>query len=326
MGKAFSNLMKEIQSGNFVFTGELEPVKTTDLSSVIKEAKYLKDHVTACNVTDNPSSYAALSSLIAAHIVQKKAGMETIYQVRCADRNRIALTSDLLGAAAVGIKNVLAITGDHTLLGDMPNAKPVFDLDGTLLTGMIRRMVDEGRDLNGNKIEGPRPQFNIGVAANPNADPIEPEILKVIRKVENGADFVQTQVCYDIDKTIEFLRMFRIFNVPVLVGIFPMKSYAVAAEFNKFVPGVQVPRDMLYKLKKVKKESKSKAQKRERYDKVNIEFFAPFIAELKKSGLCVGCHIMSVHYVEIIPKILAEAQIKKDATPLKATPSAIASS
>lgn len=311
--------MKEIQSENFVFTGELEPVKTTDLSSVIKEAKYLKDHVTACNVTDNPSSYAALSSLVAAHVVEKKAGMETIYQLRCADRNRIALTSDLLGAAALNIKNVLALTGDHTLLGDMPNAKPVFDLDGTLLAGMIRRMVDEGKDLNGNKIEGPRPQFNIGVAANPNSDPIEPEILKVIRKVENGADFVQTQVCYDIDKTIEFLRMFRIFDVPVLVGIFPMKSYAVAAEFNKYVPGVQVPQELLDELKKVKMKTKSKVQKREKYDKVNIEFYAPFIAELKKSGLCAGCHIMSVHYVEIIPKLLAEAKIKKKATPPKAT-------
>ncbi len=326
MGKAFSNLMKEIQSGNFVFTGELEPVKTTDLSSVIKEAKYLKDHVIACNVTDNPSSYAALSSLVAAHVVQKKAGMETIYQVRCADRNRIALTSDLLGAAALGIKNVLALTGDHTLLGDMPNARPVFDLDGTLLTGMIRRMVDEGKDVNGNKIEGPRPQFNIGVAANPNSDPIEPEILKVIRKVENGADFVQTQVCYDIDKTIEFLRMFRIFNVPVLVGIFPMKSYAVAAEFNKYVPGVQVPQELLDELKNVKKKAKSKAQKREKYDEVNIKFFAPFIAKLKKSGLCAGCHIMSVHYVEIIPKLLEEAKIKKDKTAQKAAPSVVAAS
>jgi 5,10-methylenetetrahydrofolate reductase len=243
--------------------------------------------------------------------VQKEAEMETIYQIRCADRNRIALTSDLLGAAVVGLKNVLALTGDHTLLGDMPNAKPVFDLDATLLTGMIRRMVDEGKDLNGNNIEGPRPQFNIGVAANPNADPIEPEILKVVRKVENGADFVQTQVCYNINKTIEFLRMFRIFNVPVLVGIFPMRSYGVAAEFNKFVPGVNVPKELLSKFKRVKQQQISKAEKREKYDQINIEFFAPFIRELKKSGLCAGCHIMSVHYAEIIPKLLVEAKIKK---------------
>jgi len=322
--KAFSNLMKSIQSGKFVLTGELEPVKTTDLSSVITEAKSLKGYVTACNVTDNPSSYAAVSSLVSAHVVQKEAGMETIYQIRCADRNRIALTSDLLGAAVLGIKNVLALTGDHTLLGDMPNAKPVFDLDATLLTGMIRRMVDEGKDLNGNDIEGPRPQFNIAVAANPNADPIEPEILKVVRKVENGADFVQTQVCYDIDKTIEFLRMFRIFSVPVLIGIFPMRSYGVAAEFDKFVPGVTVPKELLNKFKQVKQQSISKAEKREKYDRINIEFFAPFIMELKKSGLCAGCHIMSVHYVELIPKLLAEAKIKKAAE--RVSPLTVASS
>ena len=313
MRKAFSNLMKEIQSGRFVFTGELEPGKTTDLSSVMAEAKSLKGCVTACNVTDNPASYAAVASLVSAYLVQKETGMETIYQIRCTDRNRIALTSDLLGAAVLGIRNILALTGDHTLLGDMPNAKPVFDLDATLLTGMIRRMVDEGKDLNGNSIEGPHPQFNIGVAANPNADPIEPEILKVVRKVENGADFVQTQVCYNIDKTLEFLRMFKSFNIPVLVGVFPMRSYGVAAEFDKFVPGVKVPHELLDKLKQVKQQQVSKAEKREKYDRINIEFFAPFITELKKSGLCAGCHIMSVHYVEITPKLLAEAKIERPA-------------
>ncbi len=303
--------MKEIHSGDFVLTGELEPARTTDLSSLIAEAKSLKGYVTACNVTENPSSYVAISSLVSAYLVQKETGMETICQIRCADRNRIALTSDLLGAAALGIRNILVLTGDHTLLGDMPNARPVFDLDATLLTGMIRKMVDEGKDLNGNDIEGPHPQFNVGVAANPNADPIEPEILKVVRKVENGADFVQTQVCYNIDKTIEFLRMFRIFNVPVLVGIFPMRSYRVAAEFDKFVPGVKVPLELLEELKKVKGQPISKSEKRKQYDQINIRFFTPFIKELEKSGLCAGCHIMSVHYVELIPKLLAEAGIKR---------------
>lgn len=328
MRKAFSNLMKQIHSGKFVFTGELEPVKTTDLSEVIAEARSLKGYVTACNVTDNPGSYATMSGLVASYFVQKEAGMEAIFQLRCADRNRIALTNDLLGAAALGIKNVLALTGDHTFLGDMPNAKPVFDLDSTLLTGMIRRMVDEGKDINGNDIQGSRPQFNIAVAANPNADPIEPEILKVVRKVENGADFVQTQVCYDIDKTIEFLKMFRIFNVPVLIGIFPMRSYGVAAEFDKFVPGVTVPKEILDKFRKVKRQagSLSKAEKREKYDQINMDFFAPFIDELKKSGLCAGCHIMSVHYVEIIPKLLAKTKIKEPSPPKIRPPAVVSSS
>jgi len=152
--KAHSNLMKEMLSGKFVFTGELEPVETTDVSSVVGEAKELVGYVTACNVTDNPASSVAVSSLVVSYLVQKEAGMETIYQLRCSDRNRLALTSDLLGAAVFGIRNVLALTGDHTLLGNMPEARPVFDLDSALLVNLISRMVNEGKDINGNEIRG----------------------------------------------------------------------------------------------------------------------------------------------------------------------------
>lgn len=309
MMKAYSTLMKELQTNKFVFTGELEPVKTADLSDVIQEAQALKGYVTACNVTDNPGSCASISSLVASHVVQKTTGMEVVYQLRCTDRNRIALTSDLLGAAALGIRNVLALTGDHTLLGDMPNAKPVFDLDSTVLVGMIRRMVDEGKDLNGNEILGSRPRLNIGVAANPNANPIEPEILKLVRKIECGAQFIQTQVCYDIDKTIEFLRMFKVFKTPVLVGIFPMKNYGTADFFNAHIAGVSVPKNLMEQFAEVKKGGYSKQEKREKYDQINLDFFVPFVKELMKSNLCKGCHIMSVHYTELIPKLLKEVQV-----------------
>lgn len=298
--------MKEINTGKFVFTGELEPIKTTDIADVIEEAQVLKDYVTACNVTDNPGSCACFSSLVASYLVQKNTGMEAVYQLRCSDRNRLALTSDLLGAAALGIRNVLALTGDHTLLGDMPNAKPVFDLDSTVLVGMIRRMVDEGKDLNGNEISGPKPKFNIGVGANPNSEPIEPEILKVVRKIDNGADFIQTQVCFDIDKTLDFLRMFKVFEIPILVGIFPMKNFGTANYFNAHVPGVSVPKDLMEDFLNVKQGGYAKTEKRDRYDQINIDFFVPFIRELMKSKLCAGVHIMSVHYTELIPKLLNE--------------------
>lgn len=309
--------MRELKSGKFIFTGELEPLKTFDYSGLIKEAKDLLGYVTACNITDNAGSFASMSSLVAAYLVQKETGMECIFQLRCTDKNRIALTSDLLGAAALGIKNVLALTGDHTLVGDMPNAKPVYDLDGTLLTMMIRKMVDEGVDIEGNPIIGPKPKFHVGVAANPNANPLEPEILKVIRKIEVGAEFIQTQVCFDINRTLEFLRMMRPFKIPILIGIFPMKSYGVARGFDKLVPGVNVPKDLLEKLKKVKEEAKSKEEKNEMYDKVNLEFFVPFIRELKKSGLCAGCHIMSVHYTRLVPKLLKEVGLVKEKLPTK---------
>lgn len=311
MVKAHSNLMKEMLSGKFVFTGELEPVETTDVSSVVGEAKELVGYVTACNVTDNPASSVAVSSLVVSYLVQKEAGMETIYQLRCSDRNRLALTSDLLGAAVFGIRNVLALTGDHTLLGNMPEARPVFDLDSALLVNLISRMVNEGKDINGNEIRGARAQFNIGVAANPNADPIEPEILKVLRKIENGAEFIQTQVCFDIDKTLSFLRTLKVFNIPILVGIFPMKSYGIARGFVEHVPGVSVPKSLLAELEKVTDKAVSKEEKRKIYDKVNLDFFAPLIKELRKSDLCAGCHIMSVHYTELIPQLLKEAGIIK---------------
>jgi methylenetetrahydrofolate reductase (NADPH) len=298
--------MKTISSGKFTFTGELEPRKTTDISDVIEEAKILKNYVTACNVTDNPGSCACFSSLVASYLVQQQTGMEVVYQLRCSDRNRIALTSDLLGASALGLKNVLALTGDHTLLGDMPNAKPVFDLDSTVLVGMIRRMVDEGLDLNGNEILGSNPQFNIGVGANPNSNPIEPEILKIVRKIENGADFIQTQVCYDINKTLEFLRMFKVFEIPILVGIFPMKNFGTANYFNAHVPGVSVPTDLMTAFNNVKNGGYTKKEKRERYDKINLDFFVPFVQELMKSKLCAGVHIMSVHYTSLIPKLIQE--------------------
>jgi len=305
MNPAFSNLMKALQVGEFVVTGELEPEKSTDISDVLQEARELKAHTVACNVTDNPASYGYMSSLAASHTIQQETGVEVIYQLRCSDRNRLALFSDLLGAASFGIKNILALTGDYVGLGDFPNAMPVFDYDSSHLTHMIRTMVDKQEDPNGNKIHGAPPEFNVGVAANPGADPIEPEVLKIGRKKEAGADFVQTQVVYDIDATKEFLSALQPYKLPVLVGIFPMRSYGVAKGFDMFVPGVSVPKDLMAKFKAIKKNITDKQEQRDQYDRLNLEYFAPIAKELKDSGLCAGMHIMSVHYTRITPKLLA---------------------
>ncbi|HDI01439.1 MAG TPA: methylenetetrahydrofolate reductase, partial [Candidatus Bathyarchaeota archaeon] len=181
----YSALMKNIRAGRFVYTGEAEPHKTTDISDIIEAFKALKGWVIAINVTDNPTAYAYMSSLAASYLIQRGTGIEAIYQITCRDRNRLAITADLLGAYALGIRNVLALTGDHPSVGDNPQAKPVFDLDSSTLVYLIRRMVDDGVDLAGNKIEHP-PKFHVGIAANPNAEPIEPELLKIERKVEIG--------------------------------------------------------------------------------------------------------------------------------------------
>ena len=299
--KIFSDLMREIKAGKFVFTGELEPEKTTDLSDMIEATKPLKGYVVACNVTDGPRACAYMSSLVASYILQRETGIEMIYQLVCRDRNLIALTADLLGASALGIRNVLALAGDHTSLGDTPGAKPVFDVDSAQLTYLIKRMVDEGVDTYGAKIHNP-PKFHVGVAANPNANPLEPELLKVERKVTAGADFIQTQVVFDIDLAKDFVKEVEKLNIPVLVGIFPMKNYGIAKFFDQNVPGVSVPRELLERLKKVS-EIEDKKVRNEKYDEVNLDFFVSFVKELKKTR-AAGCHIMAVRYERLIPKLV----------------------
>ncbi|RJS75059.1 5,10-methylenetetrahydrofolate reductase [Candidatus Bathyarchaeota archaeon] len=296
-----SNLMADLKDGKFVFTGELEPEKTTTLEHALEAARKLKGYVVACNVTDNPQSFAYISSLAASYLIQQKVEMEVIYQITCRDRNRIALFSDLLGAGALGIKNVLALTGDHPTLGDTPQAKPVFDLDSVQLLYLIRKMVDEGKDLNDNPIESP-PQFFVGAGANPNADPIEPELIKCAKKVQAGAQFFQTQVVFDLDIAKNFLKETSRYNVPVLIGIFPLRSYGVAEYFDKNVPGVKVPEELLEALKKAKK-TPDKKERKQKYNEINLNYFANFIKELKKTTSAAGCHVMSVGYESIIPSL-----------------------
>jgi methylenetetrahydrofolate reductase (NADPH) len=297
MAEIYSNLMKDISVGKFVFTGELEPLKTTSLHEIIEGAKILKDHVVAVNITDNPTSFAYMNALIPSYIIQKE-GVEAVYQVTTRDRNRIALISDLLAAGAIGIKNILALTGDHTSVGDNPQAKPVFDLDSATLVYLIKKMVDEGVDLNENKIDEP-PKFHVGIAGNPNADPLEPEILKIKRKVELGADFVQTQCVYDIDVAKRFMEAISPLKIPVLIGIAPFKSIAMMNFMIKFVPGIFVPDDFQQTLKK----AKEKGGKEGVYEE-NIKIFSNFIQEVKKTTSAAGIHVMAIGFEWIVPKII----------------------
>ncbi len=300
--RIFSQLMSELKAGKFVFTGELEPEKTTDLSHIVKEVDDLKGYVVASNVTDNPQSCGYISSLAASYIIQKESGMEIIYQLRCADRNRLALTADLLGAGALDIKNILALTGDHTTLGDTPQAKPVFDLDSTQLVKMIRHMVDKGVDLNGIAIEHP-PKFHVGGGANPNANPIEPELNKLVKKARAGAEFFQTQVVFEIDVIKSFLKQIRRLKVPTLIGVMPLKSFGVADFFDKNIPGVTVPKELMEKMAEAKKVDKPK--RRDAYDQVNIDYFVPLVKEIKNTTSAAGVHIMSVGYPAIIPHLVS---------------------
>ncbi|MHA1509550.1 MAG: methylenetetrahydrofolate reductase [Promethearchaeota archaeon] len=299
--KTYSKLGEAIAKGEFVLTGELEPEKTTDLSHTIHEAKEMAPYVIAANVTDSPLGIVTINSMAATHLIQKAAGLECVWQMTVRDVNKLGIAGMIMGAHALGIRNVLALTGDHTALGDMPESKPVFDLDSATLIKLVRDMVDSGA-INGNEIEAP-PTLHVGGAANPNAEPMGAEILKIGRKAEAGCEFIQTQVVYDLDRTIEFLTEIRKYKMPIFLGIFPMKSYGIAKGFDTFVPGVSVPKEILAKWKSVKTEARDKKHKKELYDQYNHDFFKPFITELRKKNLLDGIHCMAVHYPRIFPKL-----------------------
>ena len=304
---AYSNLVKTMREGKFLFTGELEPKKMTDLSSILHSAEEMKKtgKIVAANVTDGPQGDAYTCSMVPCYLVQEKVGLESIWQMTVRDRNRIALFGDILGGAILGLKNMLALTGDHSALGDHQNARAVFDLDSTQLIDLVSKMVDDGTDLEGKEIEGGKIEMNVGCAANPNSNPREPEILKVGRKVDVGADFIQTQTSFDIDDAKEFLKELERFNVPVLLGLFPIKNYGIAWYFNEYIPGVSVPKDLLKALKTAKKEYKEDKKKRnEVIDKINIDFFEPFIKEIQKTTKAAGIHCMAVHYERLFEPLL----------------------
>jgi methylenetetrahydrofolate reductase (NADPH) len=296
-GEIYSQLMKELSEGKYVFTGELEPEKAGNVNEPIAAAKDLVGLVTACNVTDNPQSFAYVSSLAAAYKIELETGMECVYQLRCSDRNRMALLSDVLGAGTLGIKNILALAGDHVSLGDTPDTKPVFDLDSTTLIYLIRQMVDKGQDLAGNEIEDP-PKLHVGGAAAPGAAHLQAEVAKVKRKINVGVEYLQTQVVYYQDILDKFFKELGPVDVPILVGIFPAKSFGAADFFDKYVAGVDVPPDYLANLKETKG-IKDKEKRKEEVDRINVEFFTDFLEYLKGTP-AAGCHMMAVGYPRII--------------------------
>jgi methylenetetrahydrofolate reductase (NADPH) len=299
---AYSQLVKDIRAGKFVLTGELEPEKVTSLDEIIVSAKAMKPYVVAANITDNPLAFAYMNSLIPSWVIQKEVGLEAVYQMTIRDSNRLAIVSDVLAASYLGIKNILTISGDHTVLGDNRGAQSVYDLDSAQFAYLLHKMIDEGVDIADNEIHG-KVEINVGAAANPNADPLMPEVLKIGRKSKLGIDFLQTQTMFDIEKTKTFLKEVEKYKIPTLVGVFPLKSFGIADFFDKNIPGVNVPQDLLASMAKAKEEP-DKERRAMLYDKVNLEFFGPFIREIKKTTNAAGIHVMAVLYERIFGPLL----------------------
>ena len=277
--------------GRFVLTSEAGPPKGVDTTKMLEGVDLLRGRVDAFNVTDQQSSVMRLGSLAASHLLKQR-GAEPIFQLTCRDRNRIALQSDLLGAYALGIENVLCLTGDYVSLGDHPGAKPVFDLDSVSLIHTIKTLC-EGHDLAGKELMG-KPNFCIGAVVSPGADPIEPQIIKMENKIEAGAQFFQTQAVYDLDQFSDFMRQVKHLAVPVLGGIILLKSAGMARFMNRNVAGVQVPDNLIDKMD-------------ESTDKVatSIKMAAELVKGMK--DICQGVHIMALGWEKWVPDLLGEA-------------------
>jgi len=282
-----------VENKKFLITSEVGPPKGTNVDKILDEAAVLKGKVNAINVTDLQSSVMKVGSLAICRLLFER-GLEPVYQLTCRDRNRLALQSDLLSASVLGIKNVLALTGDHPALGDHPQAKPVYDLDSVQLIGAIKQL-NSGYDMNGNKLDG-SPDFFIGAVVNPGADEIEPEIIKFRKKIASGAQFFQTQAVFDVDRFKKFMKQVKGSNVPILAGIVLLKSAGMAEYMNENIAGVHVGRNLIDEMKSVSKEDRPKK---------SIEIAARLIKELKP--FCQGVHIMPLGWDKYVPAVLDAA-------------------
>lgn len=280
---------EKLQSGKFIVTSEIGPPKGIEVKQLLEDAEFIRTRVDAINVTDSQSSVMRLGSLVVSGLL-KKHGFEPIYQLTCRDRNRLALQSDLLSAAALGIENVLILTGDHTTLGDHPEAKPVFDLDSVQLLQVVGKLM-EGSDMNGNKLTGPAPKFCLGAVVNPGADPLGPQIMKMEKKISAGAEFFQTQAIYDLKVFEDFLNKTKHLKVKIIVGIVLLKSAGMARYINENMAGVFVPDNLIKKMEGAK-------------DKVatSVEIASRLIKELKP--MCDGIHIMPIGWDKVVPRVL----------------------
>jgi len=279
--------------GKFAVTSEVGPPKGTDINGMLAEAEYLRGVVDAVNVTDNQSAVMRLGSLTAAHLLKQK-GFEPVFQLTCRDRNRLALQSDLLSAAVLGIENVLCLTGDHVNAGDHPQAKPVYDFDSVQLLRTAREMCN-GHDAAGNKLAG-KPDFCLGAVVNPGADPLELQLIKLEKKIRAGAQFIQTQAVFDPAAFERFIKRAASFGVPIMAGIVLLKSAGMAKYMNENVAGVNVPGALIQEMADQPEE-----KRREKSAAIAINL----IKEIKQ--MCAGVHIMPLGWTDLVPRIVAEA-------------------
>ncbi|MBA4416384.1 MAG: 5,10-methylenetetrahydrofolate reductase [Syntrophus sp. (in: bacteria)] len=295
-----SNLEKVLKSGAFAVTSECGPPRGADPEVVKKKGAFLKGYIDAVNVTDNQTSVARMSSL-AGSLILKNMGFDPVMQMVCRDRNRIAIQSDILGAASLGVNNLLCLSGDHQSFGDHPGAKNVFDIDSMQLIQTVKRMRDEGKFISGDEVKG-RPNIFIGCAENPFGDPFEIRAMRLAKKAAAGAEFVQTQCVFNVDKFEKWMEMVRDLGVHekmyILAGITPYKSIGMANYMKKSVPGMDVPDEHIERLRSVPKEKVAEE---------GIAICLEIIERVKNIKGVAGIHIMAIEWEEKVAEIVKAA-------------------
>ncbi len=298
--KAGSNLEKVLKAGHFAFTGECGPPKGVNVEHLKEKVAHLKGMVDAVNVTDNQTAVVRMSSWAASTIMLQE-GVEPNFQMVCRDRNRLAMMSDILGVNAMGIRNMLCLSGDHQRFGNHPQSKNVYDIDSMQLIALAKKMRDEGKFMNDEEIDVP-PRLFIGAAANPFAEPYEFRPFRLAKKVEAGADFIQTQCIYNMERFREFMK--RVVDMGthercyILAGVTPMKSVGMAKYMSKMVPGMDVPDELIQRLQGA---GKGKVAEE------GIQFALEQIQEFQEMEGVAGVHLMAIEWEHRVPEIAERA-------------------
>ncbi len=298
--KSDSKLQRLLQTGQFVVTGECGPPKGADVEKVKRKAEFLIGHVDAVNVTDNQTAIVRMSSIGASALLVQM-GLEPVMQMVCRDRNRIAMQSDIFGAHALGIRNMLCLSGDHQKFGNHAGAKNVYDVDSIQLIDMVRRMRDEGKVASGDEIDGV-PRMFIGAAANPFGDPFEFRVPRLAKKVAAGVDFIQTQCIYNMDKFKAWMHQVvdqgLDQKVHILAGVTPLKSLGMARYMAKNVSGIEVPDALIERVKGIPKEKRAQE---------GINICIDQIQELREIPGVHGIHLMAIEWEHKVAEIVKGA-------------------
>ncbi len=298
--KSDSNLEKVLAAGNFAVTGELGPPRGANLQAIKDKASHLKGMVDAVNVTDNQTAVVRMASW-AVSLVLKGMGMEPNYQMVCRDRNRLAMQSDILGAAALGITTMLCLSGDHPSFGDHPQAANVHDIDSIQQLQMVTTMRDQGRFMGGAEIDTP-PRMFVGAAANPFGDPFELRVLRLGKKVAAGADFIQTQCIYNMKRFAEYMRQANDMGLTektkLLAGVTPLKSAGMARYMATKVPGMDVPPEVVKRIADQPKEKQAEE---------GIKLLCEQIEQLREMPGVAGIHLMAIEWEHRVPEIVERA-------------------